>query len=482
MNTVCTEESLEFQSHGRQRVVADFRSSRISSDGGSLLLREVDTQFGLIEQASECFSDFRDQRFVEHDLVTMLRQRTFGICLGYEDLNDHDALQSDSLLALACGRSDLYGTDRSRAADRGKSLASSSTLNRLELAVPAQGEVTPRIDRYHKMAFDPNAGQHIFTTFFAQRHQRPPKQIILDVDATDDLIHGKQEGRFFHGYYRNYCYLPLYIFAGDHLLWAELRTSDQDGSTGTVDALAHIIHTLRDVHGWTTTQFIVRGDSGFCRDALMTWCEQHSVDYILGLARNERLVDEMDLFSAESRRHLTITGESVKRFHAFVYRTQTSWSRSRLVIGKAEALPPNKPGGEIKENRRFIVTTLRNAAPDELYNDWYCQRGDMENRIKEQQLCLFADRTSTAFLWSNQIRLWFSSIAYCLMQALRNSALKGTKLAKAQCSTIRNRLLKIGAFLRTTTRRIIVHLSGSHPGEPIFRQAYAALAIPRQPG
>lgn len=475
MKTLCTSGSLQFQAHGRQNVVGDFCGSRVSSDGGALILREVDSLLGICKEAAGCFADHRNPSLIEHDLEVMVRQRAFGLCLGYEDLNDHDFLQGDSLLALACGRRDIHGLDRVREADKGKALASSSTLNRLELAVPENGSNEPCIDRYHKIAFDPNSGQRLFTTLFARGFDKPPRQIILDVDATDDAIHGKQEGRFFHGYYNNYCYLPLYIFAGDHLLWAQLRTANQDGANGTVEAISSIITTLRESHGWTHTQFILRGDSGFCRDDIMTWCEQNQVDYILGIGRNDRLCGEMAYFAGEAHRHLEMTGEPITLFHAFAYQTRNSWSRTRLVIGKAEALPSHKPGGEVKDNQRFIVTTLTKDDPESLYRQRYCPRGDMENRIKEQQLNLFADRTSTAFFWSNQIRLWFSSIAYCLMQALRERALKGTKLAKAQCGTIRNVILKVGAFLQSSTRRIIIHFSGNHPGGPIIEKALDAL-------
>lgn len=477
MNTLCTSSSFNFQSHGRQRVVADFNGSRISSDGGALLLREVDQVTQTLSAAAQCFDDFRHPSFVEHDLEVLLRQRVFGLCLGYEDLNDHDALQGDSLLALACGRSDIHGADRHRREDRGKPLASSSTLNRLELAVPRDGSDVPTVDRYHRVAFDPMAGQQLFTQLFAQRHTQPPQQIIIDVDATDDIIHGQQEGRFFHGYYGNYCYLPLYIFSGDDLLWAELRPANVDGSTGTIEALQYIIGALREQHGWTNTRFILRGDSGFCRDTIMSWCESEGVDYILGLAKNERLKTAIAPSAAQARMHTEITGESIALFHAFSYRTHTSWSRQRLVIGKAEALPPPHPGGTIKDNHRFIVTTLQDDEPERLYRDWYCQRGDMENRIKEQQLCLFADRTSTAFFWSNQIRLWLSAVAYCLMQSLRQRYLQGTSMARAQCSTIRNKLFKIGAILKTTSRRILIHFSGTHPSEPLVRKIISALRL-----
>lgn len=479
MSTDCHQQTLPFQPHFRQEIRAAFTGFRISSDGGALLLREVAQRTGLLDAAAACFADHRQPWLVAHDLPCLIAQRILGLCLGYEDLNDHDFLQGDALLALACGRRDHHGTQR-RGADHGKPLASSSTLNRLELAVPHQGDDTPVVDRYHKVTFDPVAGQALFTTAFAASQTRPPKQVILDLDATDDALHGDQEGRFFHGYYDHYCYLPLYIFAGSHLLWAELRQSNQDGAAGSVAAVSAIVERLRNEHGWHDTEFIVRGDSGFCRDNLMSWCEQHNVHFILGLAKNSRLkaITAKDMYEVESE--AVRDQERVTRFARFTYRTRKSWSRRRCVTAKVEALPSPRADDAIKRNHRFIVSSLPASRhePEELYRNWYCPRGDMENRIKEQQLDLFADRTSTARMWSNQIRLWFASVAYCLMDALRRTALAKTALAKAQCGTIRLRLLKIGATIRTTARKVWIALSSAHPAEPIFRQAAAALWPP----
>ena len=478
MDTDCQQASLFFQPHFQREVRADFSGSRVSSDGGALLLREVANKTGLLQSAASCFTDHRNQTFVEHDLTCLVSQRVLGLCLGYEDLNDHDFLQGDSLLALACGRHDHQGHDRHQPEDYGKPLASSSTLNRLELAVPPLGGETPVVDRYHKVIFDPDAGQQLFADLYAKSHRHPPKQVILDLDATDDVLHGQQEGRFFHGYYDSYCYLPLYIFAGSHLLWAEQRPSNQDAATGSVAAVSSIISRLREVHGWHRTTFIILGDSGFCRDDLMTWCEANRVHYILGLAKNSRLEAKVSDAMAQAVDTATQGQQRITEYTRFAYRTRTSWSRERTVTAKVEALPsPREDDDSIKQNHRFVVSSLPPSrhSPKALYRNWYCPRGDMENRIKEQQLDLFADRTSTARLWSNQIRLWFSSVAYCLMDALRRTALSKTAMAKAQCGTIRLRLLKIAATIRTTTRRIWISLSGCHPAEPVFRHAAAVL-------
>jgi len=474
------QQTISFNRHFQREVTGDFTSSRISTDGGAMLLREVSDRTGLLSGAAECFIDHRHPAFVEHDLPCLLAQRIMGICLGYEDINDHDFLQGDSLLATACGRTDVLGAERRRPEDIGKPLASSSTLNRLELAVPPMGSKSPQVDRYHKIVFDPVAGQRLLSDQFAASYRSPPKRIILDLDATDDALHGDQEGKFFHGYYDRYCYLPLYIFSDSQLLWAELRPSNQDGATGSVEAVAAIVDRLRSKHGWHRTEFIVRADSGFCRDNLMTWCETNRVHYILGLSKNSRLkaevADRMDQAIAQA----TDTTSAVTRYARFAYQTLNSWSRERWVTAKVEALPSPRPDDNaIKANHRFVVSSLPRTrhSPRALYRNWYCPRGDMENRIKEQQLDLFADRTSTSRLWSNQIRLWLSSVAYCLMDALRRKALKNTALQQAQCGTIRLRLLKFGAIIRVTTRRIRIHFGGSHPGESVFRQALANLQI-----
>lgn len=470
--TLCTQTALPFQAHFKREVVADFRGSRISSDGGALLLRAVDRLTNIVGQAACAFTDRRHPESTEHSLEALLRQRTYGLCLGYEDLNDHDYLQGDSLLAMACGREDLYGQHRHRESDIGKPLASSSTLNRLELAVPVEPGRNPEPDRYHKILFDPVAGQDFFTDQFIASSQRIPKEIILDLDATDDPLHGHQEGRFWHGYYGCYCYMPLYIFCGEYLLWAELRPANQDGAAGSLEAVERIVTRLRADRRWRKTRIIIRADSGFCRDHLLAWCEANEVDYIIGLAKNARLKRMTGEAMGVAMAACAASGEPARSYADLTYRTRSSWSRERRVVAKNEALPATDAKAKRKANHRFVVTSLSAAThpAEELYCHWYCQRGEMENRIKEQQLYLFADRTSTAHMWSNQIRLWLSSVAYVLMHALRRQALLETSYARAQCGSIRDRLLKIGAVIRTTTRRIYVHLSGNHPAEPIWRR------------
>ena len=479
--TECIQTRLPFHPCRRRGVHADFGGSRISSDGGALLLREVDHRTGIIARATGCFHDYRHPSFIEHPLEVLVRQRVFGQCLGYEDLNDHDALQRDGLFALCAGRSDLHGEQRRHEADCGKAIGSSSTLNRLELALPAPGGETPRIDRYHRITFDPEAGANLFIDVFAASYRRAPKRIILDLDATDDQLHGDQEGRHFMGYYDHYCYLPLYIFSGDHLLWAQLRTADQPGYAGSLAAVQRIITRLREQYGWQRTTFIIRGDSGFSTDGLMDWCERTPrVWYVLGLQKNSRLnamvADESKTVVAQARE----TGEACQHYSDFEYRTLKTWSRSRRVVAKVEALPASYAHADMKANPRYVVTTLPASrySARAVYRRHYCPRGDMENRIKEQQLCLFADRTSTRRFWSNQIRLWWASVAYLVMSALRRLALARTNLARAACSTIRQRLLKIGATIHATTRNIWIHLSGNHPAEAVFRQAAWALAPP----
>jgi len=477
----CTQTRLPFHPCRRRGVHADFGGSRISSDGGALLLREVDSRTGIIARAAACFQDHRHPSFIEHPLEVLVRQRVFGQCLGYEDLNDHDALQRDGLFALCAGQSDLHGEQRRFEADQGKAIGSSSTLNRLELALPEPGGETPQIDRYHRITFDPEAGENLFIDHFAASYRRAPKRIILDLDATDDQVHGGQEGRHFMRYYDHYCYLSLYIFSGDHLLWAQLRTADQPGYAGSLAAVARIITRLREQHGWWKTKFVVRGDSGFSTDDLMDWCERTPrVWYVLGLQKNSRLNAAVADKSEAVVTQVSETGEACQRYGDFEYRTLKTWSRSRRVVAKVEALPPSDAHPDTKANPRYVVTSLPASqySARAVYRRHYCPRGDMENRIKEQQLCLFADRTSTRRFWSNQIRLWWASVAYLLMSALRRLALARTSLARAACSTIRERLLKIGATVRATTRTIWIHLSGHHPAEPVFRQAAWALAPP----
>ena len=464
MVTECSAIQLEFQGVGPRKVVAEFDGGHISSDGGALLLRELDLRLDACRRFASCFTDHRDPRFIEHTVLELVRQRVFGLALGYEDLNDHEDLCRDPLLALATGKADLEGKERKRPRDVGRALAGKSTLNRLELT-PAQ--VDPG-NRYQKITRDDAHIQELFVTLFLESFAKPPSEIILDFDATDDPIHGEQEGRFFHGYYRNYCYLPLYVFCEDHLLWAQLRTSDRDGADGAVEALAWLVERIRA--RWPQVRIVVRGDSGFTRDALMTWCEANDVYYVLGLAKNGRLLKRIEAQLAQAEILHEQTQKAARVFAEFTYRTLDSWTRERRVIGKAEHLDKGA-------NPRFIVTNLPAEYADAgaLYEDLYCARGEMENRIKEQQLDLFADRTSTHTLRANQLRLWFSSLAYVLVCALRRLALAKTAMARATCGTIRLRLLKLGALIKMSVRRIVVHLASACPYQPIFVRTWKNL-------
>jgi hypothetical protein len=487
--TECKQLSFEFQELGGRRVVADFSGGYLSSDGGGLLLRQLDQAQGLCAQLAGCFSDYRQEHFVEHELPVMLRQRILGLALGYEDINDHERLRVDPLLALVCGRPDVLGQRRHLEADKGKPLAGKSTLNRLELS--AQG-VDPR---YKKIQAHPDKIEALLLQRGVQAIPRKTRVITLDFDATDDPVHGNQEGRFFHGYYGDYCYLPLYCFCGDIPLWAQLRTADCDASKGTLEALQKIVAAIRERFGKHTIM-VVRGDSGFCREALMAWIEaQPNVHYCFGLARNKRLEAMLRPAFIEVARDLdeevvlaalgagadeapAVEG-TARAFVELRYRTLESWSCERRVIGKAEIT-------EGKRNPRFIVTDITGKEPwageeilfaegRSLYEKFYCGRGDMENRIKEQQLDLYADRTSTAYLASNQLRLWFSTFAYLLVSQLRSVALVGTRLAKATVGTIRLHLLKIAAHITVSVRRLHVRLCSASPMPEVFAQAHQRL-------
>ncbi len=464
MQTQCTQQTFEFQGLARREVVARFDGGQITSDAGGLLLREVEQHTGIIRQLTRCFTDHRDEELIEHSVEQLLRQRIFALALGYEDLNDHDQLRHDPLLATLVGKPDPTGGDRLRKRDRGKALAGRNTLNRLEL--------TPRGanagSRYKKIVADQRQIESLFVDVFLQLHRKPPKRIVLDLDATDDPVHGDQLGKFFHSYYKSYCYLPLYIFCGDHLLSAKLRPADIDGAAGSVKELARIVKQIR--RQWPKVQIVIRADSGFCRENIMTWCEANQVDYILGLAKNKRLEKILGKELHEAKQQCEATGEAARVFKDFTYQTRKSWGRSRRVIGKAEHL---RKGA----NPRFVVTSLTAEQFDArtLYEQEYCIRGEMENRIKEQQLCLFADRTSAHSMRANQLRLWFSSVAYTLLQVIRQFGLQGTKLHRARCDTIRLKLLKIGASVRVTVRRVWLSMAENYPYQQLFAAVYANL-------
>jgi Transposase DDE domain group 1 len=455
---------LDFPVLGSRRVLASFDGGDISSDGGSLLLRKTEALTGIIGQFVACFTDHRNPELIEHSLEHLVAQRVYALALGYEDLNDHDDLRHDPLLATVVGKHDPTGQSRVRPRDKGKALAGKSTLNRLELTpVGADQE-----SRYKKIVCRTRAIEDLFVTLFLQAHTTPPDRIVLDLDATDDPIHGHQLGRFFHGYYQSYCFLPLYIFCGDHLLCARLRPSDIDASAGALKHVSRIVAQIRQA--WPQVKIMLRGDSGFCRDPILSWCEANHVDYIFGLAQNPRLLKLITAELEQARQQYEATKSPARIFVDRTYRTLDSWSRQRRVVAKAEHLDKGA-------NPRFVVTSLdlQQHPAQDLYERDYCGRGEMENRIKEQQLHLFADRTSAATMRANQIRLFFSSIAYILLEALRRLGLAGTSMACAQCQTIRLRLLKIGALVHVTVRKVWVRLASRCPWADMFRQAFGNL-------
>ena len=455
MQAECSATSGVFQAVSGRKVVAAFDGGSVTSDAGALLLGEADAAVGLLDRLAACFEDHRDPRFVEHDVRTLVGQRVFGIALGYEDLVDHDVLRHDPIMAV------LAGKLRSKRSDCAP-VAGKSTLNRLEL-----GGVRPSGSR--KVVHDSSAIEDLFVTLFVEAHDRVPEEVILDFDATDDPVHGTQEGRFFHGYYDCYCYLPLYVFSGRHLLAAKLRPANIDGAAGAVEEAARIVSGLR-AH-WPDVRVLLRADSGFARDALMSWCEANGVNYLLGLARNKRLeaevADDLACAGAESRR----AGGPRRRFRDFMWRTRESWGCARRVVAKAKWTHG-------KANPRFVVTSLgaNEYNARRLYEDLYCQRGEMENRIKECQLDLFADRTSAHGLRANQLRLWFASMAYELVCAVRRLGLAGTRLAAATCGSVRLKLFKIGAWVRVSVRRIRIAMDTDHPFREEFRIARRRLS------
>jgi hypothetical protein len=467
MPTECSAEQFDFGTvqfdfgivEGRT-VEAAFDAGLVTSDAGALLLSATDRAIGMIDRFARCFHDERRPELTEHAVSTLVGQRVFGIALGYEDLNDHDELRHDPMMAVLAGKLEARREDCAPVAGK-------STLNRLELGLLAS-------TRYHKISHNPMAIRALLVDLFLEAHARPPKQIILDLDATDDPLHGEQEGRFFNAYYGCYCYLPLYVFCGRHLLIAKLRSANIDAAAGALEEVARVIARIRE--RWPRTRILLRADSGFARDDLMTWCEANNVDFLLGLARNERLVaeiaTELDRVAAKSRR----TERPERCFKSFMWTTRKTWSRRRRVVAKAEWT-----NGE--SNPRFVVTSLRRdeCKTKYLYEKLYCARGEMENRIKECQLDLYADRTSAATMRANQLRLWFYSMAYVLMCALRRVGLHDTQFAQATCGTIRLKLLKIGALVRISVRRIKVAMPSACPaardwGRAAIRLAIAALA------
>jgi hypothetical protein len=457
--TECSSSSPPLHALGCRRVIASFDGGTISTDGGAILLRELELRTGIIASFARCFVDHRDPDLIEHSVLDLVSQRVLGLVLGYEDLIDHDTLRADPLLALAVGKTDADGAQRLRQRDKGNPLAGKSTLNRLELTPPG----ATRAARYKKIVADCGNIEKVFVERFIAAHPVAPKRIVLDLDATDDPVHGNQVGRFFHGYYGHYCFLPLYIFAGRHLLCAKLRAANVDASFGATGELHKIVTALRAA--WPGTKIIIRGDSGFCREPIMAWCEQNRVDYVLGLAKNNRLLALLSDPMQQAKERFEQTGQPCRFFGEFQYQTLESWSRPRRTIGKAEHLT----GGP---NPRFIVTSLSREewAAQTLYEQHYCARGEMENRIKEQQLYLFADRTSAQSLRANQLRLWLSAFAYTVLVALQDH-LAGTALHNARCDTIRLKLLKVATQVKVTVRNVWLSISEAYPYRQLFEKA-----------
>jgi hypothetical protein len=437
-----------------RKVEAAFDGGAITSDAGALLLGATDRAIGLIGRLAACFADRRCPELIEHAVETLIGQRVFGIALGYEDLNDHDHLRHDPVMAVLAGKLKARRSDCA-------AVAGKSTLNRLELS-------RPEATRYHKIAYDGQAIERLFVELFVEAHKTSPKQIVLDLDATDDPLHGHQEGRFFHGYYDCYCYLPLYVFCGRHLLAAKLRRADIDAAAGAVGEIERIVAQIRS--RWPRVRILLRADSGFAREELMVWCEGKRVDYVFGLARNARLVGEIAAELAEAQAESAATAKPARRFKDFMWSTLDSWSRRRRVIGKAEWT-------QSEANPRFVVTSLKphEAQARHLYEAIYCARGDMENRIKECQADLFADRTSAATMRANQLRLWFASMAYVLLCALRRIGLAHTQFAEAACATIRLKLFKLGALVRISVRRISFAMASGCPWQNEWALVHARL-------
>jgi len=471
--TDCNAEPLLFQDLGSRKVAADFTGGTLSSDGGVLLVRQVDAGLGLTASLAQCFSDERQAVYVDHTVQQLLAQRIYGLALGYEDLNDHAWLRLDPLLAAACDKRDPTGQDRFNPAHRGVALAGASTLNRLELS-------NNQHTRTHKLAHDPGQVEACLLQMGVRCLPKHAAEIVLDLDAMGHRLHGLQEGRHYRAHYDEYCYLPLYVFVGDYPLWVQLRTSDKDGADGVVAALEKIVPAIRK--RCRRARIIVRGDSGFCREEIMAWCEaQQEVYYCLGLAKNSVLVERLGPALAGAQMRWCLCGAAnVREFTEFSYQTIRSWSRPRRVIGKAEVTAQGP-------NPRFIVTNLpaegfkdavdkTRFTPARLYEELYCARGEMENVLKQQVLDLRAGRMSTHYLASNQLRLWLAAFAYLLLERLRTWGLAGTELAQATVGSVRLKLLKVAAQVRVSVRRVYVQLSSAYPLQALFRLCQRRLA------
>ena len=470
MHTDCTSTQLAFEGLGRRAVVGRFDGGRLTTDGGVLLLREVDRRFQVTSRLAACFRDHRDPRRIEHRLETLVAQRVLALAAGYEDLNDHDRLRADSAFALASGCTDVTGERRRRARDRGHALAGSSTLNRLELGVPEAAAG----DRYQRIVADPDAMDRLLVDLFLEAHATPPAEIVLDLDATGDPLHGRQEGRFFHGYYGHYCYLPLYVTCGEHVLCARLRPANIDAAAGSVDELARIVPQIRRC--WPGTRIRVRGDAGFCREEILRWCEDAGVGYVVGLARNVRLEPWLAKALHKSRRRCAATGRASRRFRECRYRTLTSWSCARRVVGKAEWLP-----GLRGANPRFVVTNIpRPHASGRRPSTRTCTApaATWKTASRNSSCGGSPTRTSSATMRANQLRLTFSAFAGALFTLLRQVGLQGTALARARADTIRARLLKVAARITVTVRRIRIAFPSGYPLQELFAHVLAALRAP----
>lgn len=445
------------------------------------MLRQVDEGLGISRLISRCFTDARDQSRVEHSVSDLVRQRLYGLALGYEDLNDHDQLRRDPLLAAAVGKEDVLGEERRCSKDAGFACASPATLNRMELGANFS-------DRYRKVNADPQAIEDAVLELGVRCLPRGSKVLVLDFDATDDPLHGRQEGRFFHGYYDAYCYLPLYCFCGEVPLWAQLRTSNKDASAGTVEALEKIVSVIR--RRFPQAKIVVRGDSGFAREVIMAWCEgQRDVFYLLGMARNRRLEQLAGGAALRAAAAFCLTGTASRSYTEVAYRTRQSWSRERRVLCKAEMLPGHKnnprfvvtnipPEGIVSEGREVLIE----GGARFLYEKEYCGRGNAENMIKQMVLDLKADRTSCSWMAANQMRVWFSSLAYLLLERVRSIGLAGSRLATATLGNVRLRLLKVAAVVRVSVRRVHVAMCSAFPLQDIFRHAVGRLEACAPPG
>jgi hypothetical protein len=458
---------MELEGAGRRRFEVDFSAGRVSSDGGGLLLREANRRLRLSERLASCFTDHRKPWLIDHTVRDLVAQRVLGLALGYEDLVDHEELAKDPLLAALVGKTDVTGESRLQC--REQPLASASTLGRVERT---KSDATAA-SRYEKVVIDFDAVEDLFLTMYIESYEGvEPSRIIIDLDPSDVPLHGGQEERFFHGYYGHYCYLPMYAYCGEYPLSVQLRPSNIDGAFGAKELFERIVSKLR--RSWPTTHIILRADSGFCRDELLTWCEEtEGVDYVVGVAKNSRLKKALARQMTRAHREHLQTGEAVRYFSDLRYQTVKTWTRPRRVVGKAEHLAKG-------ENPRFVVTSLlaREFEKRYLYEELYCARGEMENRIKEQQLDLFGNRASCHTFRGNAIRLWFSMAAHWLVVTVRTVALSGTALESAQAETLRNKLFKIGAVVTVSVRRLYVQLSSAFPRKELLAAALSRLRAP----